>query len=304
MIFELTDSIAKEILFYMENQEGEFVFDISSKTAVPVSDLDESSDKENICSLPSWSSTDGYTVLESFTENLKSKKIQRDLETVLANGRGVFRNYKSVLKNYPAIERRFYKFKEKKMRLRLVEWYNSLRESWGLERLENDEESEDSLKSLLYEDFSFCKYIPQKDMECIQSGAQNIAKEILEDNPDELGKALADIWLKRFTFNSPESVNGFVCRTLSDDFAGCILFSECLSGTKKTAALSVCFVNQNYRGLGIAKELFSLCVSYLKTREIQWFIIADSAIPQALEPLLLEQFGFKKIGVCFVANLF
>ena len=75
MIFELTDSLAKEILFYMENQEGEFVFDVSSKTVLPISAVDESSDEENICSLPSWSSKDGFILLERFTDGVRSKKI-------------------------------------------------------------------------------------------------------------------------------------------------------------------------------------------------------------------------------------
>lgn len=300
MIFELNDSIAKEILFYMENQEEEFVFDIGSKKVIPLFDLNESSAEENICSLPSWNSEDGFTLLEKFAENLKSKKVQRELKNVLANGRGVFRNFKTVLKTYPEIERRFYKFKEREMRLRLIEWYNALRESWGLEKLE---ENHDESEILLYEDFSFQPYNSQTDKNCIEQGASAIADEILEDNPDELGKALAEIWLKRFNFYSSESVNGFVCRTLSEDFAGCLIFSECLSCTKRAVTLSVCFVDQNYRGLGIAKELFSKSFSTLKAQGIQWFIIADSAIPQVLEPLMINQFGFKKIGTSFVKNL-
>lgn len=301
MIFELTDSIAKEILFYMENQEDEFVFDALSKKVLPISQADELSDEENICSLPSWSSKDGFTLLEHFTDSLKSKKIRSELKNVLINGRGVFRNFKIVLKKYPEIERRFYRFKEKEMRVRLMEWYNALRETWGLEKLEDEiDESE----NLLYEDFAFHKYNMLRDRGCIASGASAIADEILEDNPDELGKALAEIWLKHTDSFGSESVNGFVCRTLSDEFAGCLLFSECLSSTKKAVALAACFVAQNYRGLGIAKELFSICFSDLKIRGVQWFIIADSAIPQAIEPLLINHFGFKKTGACFVATLF
>ncbi|MBQ3671014.1 MAG: hypothetical protein II921_05995 [Treponema sp.] len=301
MIFELTDSLAKEILFYMENQEGEFVFDVSSKTVLPISAVDESADEENICSLPSWSSKDGFILLERFTDGVRSKKIQTELKAVLANGRGVFRNFKIVLKNYPEIERRFYKFKEKEMHLRLMEWYNALRESWGLEKLEEDSEESENL---LYEDFTFHAYNPERDKDCVALGASAIADEILEDNPDELGASLARIWLGRFDFFRSEGVNGFVCRTLSDDFAGCLLFSECVSPTKKAVALAACFVAQNYRGLGIAKELFSVCFSELHTRGVQWFIIADSAIPQGMESLLINQFGFKKTGTCFVATLF
>lgn len=300
MIFELTDSIAKEIAFYMENQESEFVFDTVSKKVLPLSAVDESSDEENICSLPSWSSKDGFILLERFADGVRSKKLRAELKAVLANGRGVFRNFKIVLRKNPEIERRFYQFKEKEVHLRLMEWYNALREAWGLEKLA---EEADEPESLLHEDFTFRAYNPLKDGDCIARGADAVADEILEDNPGELGKALAELWRRRFGAFDAENAGGFVCRTLSDDFAGCLLFSECVSSTKKAVALAACFVAQNYRGLGIAKELFSLCFSELRIRGVQWFIIADSAIPQGMEPMLIDRFGCKNAGTCFVAPL-
>ncbi len=310
MIFELTDSISKEILFAMENQNSECFFDANKKAVIsydslekeiPLTDTEINSKVENIYSLPSWSSNDGYNLLEKFTFNLHSEKIQSELKKVLANGRGVFRNFKNVLKNYPEVYRRFEVFKKKEMQLRLMEWYNTLRESWGLEKLEQDIQSDEN-DDLLREDFIFRQFDYNQDKNQIDKDSSVIAEELNKQNPGELGQAIAQIWLRQYELWMSNSVNGFVCRTLSNEFAGCLLYSTYPSCAKETVSLSVCFVNQNYRGLGIAKELFTLCFSYLKKRGIHWFIIAGMAIPQILEPMI-SQLGFEKKGTLFVADL-
>ena len=61
-------------------------------------------------------------------------------------------------------------------------------------------------------------------------------------------------------------------------------------------------MNQNYRGLGIARELFSRGISLLKEHGIQEFIIADSALPDYLEPLV-ARCGFEKKGSVYTADL-
>ena len=62
------------------------------------------------------------------------------------------------------------------------------------------------------------------------------------------------------------------------------------------------FVPQNYRGLGIGKELLSRCIALLKNCGIQRFLLLNSIFPKFLEPLLVR-FGFEKVGSGFVLNL-
>lgn len=304
MAFELTKSVIDDIIFSMEDQNDEFAFDAENACLVPLSSLmqgeiDELGENENLYSLPNWSSDDGFNIMEEFTAQLHAKNVKDELEQVLSNGRGVFRSYKNVLKKYPHIEKRFHAFKESKMRSVVVEWYNSLRESWGLEKLNQDFEEYDEL---VQEDFEFSAYNHGKDNDCIIREAEFVAEEFKVEFKGEKGKAVAHFWLRKFDYESPSDMCGIVCRTLSGEFAGCLLFSDCKSFAKNVAALTAFFVNQNYRGLGITRELFSRGFSYLKELGIHEFIIADSAIPDYLASLM-TRCGFEKKGAFYTADL-
>lgn len=291
----------------MENQNSLFVFDAEKNQVVPVDSeivAEDFVEKQKGYVLPSWDSDDGFNLLEEFAKTVPDSKIRAELSQILSNGRGVFKNFKIALKKYPAVERRFRTFKEKKMRSVVLDWYNSLRENWGLEAInpKNFEESDDLLKV----DFQFGEFNPKEDKDCVAKEAGEIAKEIEAFYPEEVGLAIAHIWLRKFNDLISDSC-GFVCRTTSDDFAGCLLFSLEKSSKNKNknqnaAFLTACFVNQNFRCLGIAQELFFNCISGLKKRGIRWFIIAEIQIPEFMKPLL-TRCGFEKVGSVYLANL-
>ncbi len=304
MVFELTESLIDDIIFSMEDQNSEFVFDSKSASLVPldcllVSEQDELGENENIYPLPEWTSDKGFEIMERFAENVRVPKVREELQRVLANGRGVFRNFKNVLKEYPHIEKRFHNFKKSEMRAVVVEWYNSLRESWGLEKLNQDFEE---YNELIQEDFEFHPYNHQKDNDCVVSEANKVAEEIKAVFGGNMAKAIAHFWLRKFNYESPADIDGIICRTLSEEFAGCLLFSKCESFAKNVVALTAVFVNQNYRGLGITRELFSRGISYLMRCGIQSLIIVDSVIPDYLEPLL-ARCGFEKKGSAYMLEL-
>ena len=307
MMFELTDSIVTEILFAMDNQQETFLLDTESLKIVQADCA--LCDSENLEALPQWTSSDGYNLLESFVATIRGSRACDELRCVLAEGRGVFKNFKNALKKYPYIERRFNFYKHKQMCLRVIEWYNALREARGLEKLEQNIEECDNL---LEEDFQFRPY-SQSDFDCAQDGARAIADEIKEQFPNGLGDALSAIWLNRceraLLNQKSGGGNGFVCRSLSDDFAGCLLFDDLsLSSSLKSdlcgaVSLTALFVNRDYRGLGIAGELLSRSVSELRKRGIRFFIIADSVIPERLKAVLTRT-GFESSLFAFVNDLF
>ena len=108
MQFELTKSLVESIIFSMEDQNGEFAFDASSGRVISLdslmqSELDEMSEQDSLYSLPHWSSNDGFEIMEDFAESVRVPKVRAELEQVLSNGRGVFRNFKNVLSRYPQI---------------------------------------------------------------------------------------------------------------------------------------------------------------------------------------------------------
>ena len=305
MTFELTKSLIEDIIFSMEDQDGEFALDASQGCVISLdsmlqSEIEELDENDSLYSLPLWTSNDGFEIMEDFAESVRIPKVRSELEQVLSNGRGVFRNYKNLLNKYPHIEKQFHTFKEKKMRAVVLDWYNSLRESWGLEKLNQDFDDYDDL---IQQDFEFIPYNQTKDYDCILAEAKKIAEEIKEDFTGEAAKAIAHFWLRRFELESGDSKQlpflGIVARTTAEDFAGLLLFSDCSSFAKKVVALTAIFVNQNFRGLGIARELFSRSISYLKSSGIQSIIIADSALPDFLESLI-ARCGFEKKGSFYV----
>ena len=274
MVFDLTDSLAEAVLFAMENQEHDFVLDAAS--GMVISADEKSADEETVYTLPDWDSHDGYELLESFVSGLHAPQAKADLRNVLIAGRGVFRNFKNVIRQYPEVERKWHFYKAKQMRLRLMEWYNALRESWGLEALSDEIEEFDDL---IEEDFVFRAYNPAQDKDCVALGADAVFTEFEKSAEGELGQAFAAMWRDSFAQGRDES--GFVCRTLSDDFAGCLLISPFPSCATKTVQVTALFVNQNYRGLGIARALLLFCMTHVRERGIRWIII--TRIPQILE---------------------
>lgn len=350
MTFGITDKIVDDIIFAMENQNSLFVFDAEKNQVAAIDSeivADDLVEQEKGYVLPVWEPEDGFKLLEDFTGTLQNAKIRAELRQILSNGRGVFKNFKNALKRYPSLERCFHTFKTKKMRSVVYDWYNSLRENWGLESFSFSQNQEDS-NDLLRQDFQFSEYNPKEDAGCIVKAAGEIAEEIKDFYPEKVGLAIGQHWLRKFNDLIPDSC-GFVCRTTSDDFAGCLLFSlpeskdsescdlkskysescdlksldsksldsksvdskskdlksldlKSSENQNEAAFFTACFVNQNYRCMGIAAELFFSCVSLLKERGIHWFIIAETSVPEFLEPLL-NRCGFEKSGSVYLAHL-
>ncbi len=299
MTFELTDKLSDSIIFSMEDQTVAHVVDAQSGIVVEKTDGIEEDD-DRYYGLPEWTSKDGYCLLEDFASGLHQPIVKGKLRQVLVSGRGVFRNYKNVLKEYPEIERKWHLFKDYRMRSRLMEWYNNLRILWGLEALEISETEE--LSDLVQDDFSFCSFNAEEDSEDIFSGLEAVTDECKSQFAGEVGDSIAAIWLRDSQYYDMADKMGFVCRTQSEDFTGCALFSYCPSTAKKTVALTDFFVLQDFRGLGIGKELFTKGLSLLKEQGVQWVIVSNIIIPKSVESML-NSFGFEKFGSGFVVDL-
>ena len=136
MTFALTPELAESIISAMENQNDSFVVDAATGSLLYEDADGIRADDTNYYSLPEWSSADGFNLRESFTSKIYSPIVQEELQDILHSGRGVFKNFKNALKKYPEIDKRWHIYKHKIMSARINEWYNSLREIWGLEKLD------------------------------------------------------------------------------------------------------------------------------------------------------------------------
>ncbi|MCL2721922.1 MAG: GNAT family N-acetyltransferase [Treponema sp.] len=159
MKFELDNILTDEIVFFMENQDGNFLFDLQELHVVDIHKnnyINETdfSDEQRFVTLPSWDSNDGFRLMEKFTSNLKNPVIRQELSDALDRNKGVFRAFRDILRQYPETEKYWFSFKEQEMKSEVVNWYNALREEWGLEPI--GFEPEDN-SSLVLEDFIFKK---------------------------------------------------------------------------------------------------------------------------------------------------
>ncbi|MCR5623064.1 MAG: UPF0158 family protein [Treponema sp.] len=310
MTFELGDSLMDVILYSMENQDARLVVDAQEGSVLPVSGdggpslvaVDED-DGDRYYRLPDWTSNDGFELLRDFTNGLHSPLAREDLKRALNGGRGVFRRFKDAIKFYPEVERKFFVFKENRMKARVVEWYNGLRESWGMEKLEfSGSDALEETEELVLNDFIFREYDSSKDGNDIGRCSDFVAEEYERQFSLDLGKAVAELWRNLSGARGQGEKFGYVCRSYADEFTGCLLFSFCPSTTRTVASLTDFFVLQDYRGLGIGGGLLSKCLPMLKKRGIQWVLISNTIIPGFMESLL-ERLGFDRLGSGYLADL-
>jgi len=157
MRFELNEILTNEILFYMENQDGEFfldtkeliIIDIYNKTGDEEPDL---IDDDRYISIPHWEPKDGYRLMGKFAAGLKNPVVRHELDEALNRSKGVFKAYKTALEQYPKTEKLWFKYKERQMKNEVISWYNALREEWGLKPIGAEPED---YSSLILEDFIF-----------------------------------------------------------------------------------------------------------------------------------------------------
>mgnify|MGYP002514675853 FL=1 len=297
MSFELTDKLTNQIIEALENQEQEFVVDAENSTLVCKESV--SSDNANYYSLPQWNSTEGFNLRQEFVSNLHAPLVREELQKILHSGRGVFKNFKLTLKQYPEVEKLWNNYKYKFMINFINDWYNELREIWGLEKLDNEPED---IEDLVQDDFIFQKYNSKLDAELI---LHNVCADYTNNDNDysvQINKAIIELWERQFLYGNSYEQIGFICRTLSNEFAGCITVAPVSEKTTNIVTITSYFVPENLRGLGIGTKLLSMCLSELKSLKKEWILLTHTIVPDSLQPLLLRS-GFEKIGSGFIAKI-
>ena len=297
MQFELTDLLIDDIISAMENQDVEYAVDAEEGQLV-ISDSDgHVPDDERYYILPEWGPSDGFELREDFVNNLHSPLAHEELQDAMHSGRGVFKNFRNVLKNYPEVDKRWHIYKHRFMSARINEWYNSLREIWGLEKLDQLPESDDTL---VHDDFSFNVYDSAADKKTI---LLNITADSCEDEtlPLEVNRAFYELWRTQFEGAFDNQI-GYICSSLSDDFAGCITASPFLENQEKIVMITSLFVPEQFRGLGIGTELIHMCISSLRDYGKEWVLIPNTIAPDILQPLLTRT-GFRRINSGYILSL-
>lgn len=298
MKFELTVTLSNEIATALENQDAKFLVDAESGSLVQ-NDGKIKSDNVQYYELPEWKSSNGFKLREDFVTALNAPIAKEELQEVLHSGRGVFKNFRLLLKKYPEVEKKWFLYKNQVMGLYINNWYNELREIWGLEKLDYIPESDEYL---IHDDFTFVDYDSDVDNENIvqQLNAYFLGEE--QNLPEELRIAFFEIWKQGFISAESNGQTGLICRSLSDDFAGIVTASPVTGKQDDIMMLTTLFVPVNFRGLGIGTELLSMYLSKLKECGKKWILLPNTIATDIIRPLLIST-GFKKVGSVYAALL-
>jgi len=293
MQFELTEALIDDILFSMEDQNGEFLLDTVEGVViggVDGLDVDEEEgdgeDSSRYIDLPEWDSASGYRLMERFAAGFRNPLVRKELTSALDRGRGVFRAFKDVLGRYPETEKLWFAYKEQEMKRHILRWYNGLRQEWGLEKLGTEPEE---TGDLVLEDFSFRPFLKE---DLAQAG--ELHRYCLEEYRETLAEtgagSLAGILVREaeswHSFSdSPET--GLVAESGGGEFAGYI------TGIVKDSSLYIqnLEVKAEFRGLGIGEALLGRFLDSLDPKEVsQVFLDLPSWAESFSRVLLRESF--------------
>ena len=297
MEFELTSELTSEIVFSMENQKERFLLDSSVPGLVKSCDVLDS-DPDRFYSLPVWDSLCGFRLMENFVLSVKNAVIQEKLRAVLKSGHGVFRNFKNVLKEYPEMERLWFSFKEHEMNRVILDWYNSLREIWGLEQLDAEpEENED----LVFDDFCF-RTAEKEDLEIAQKCEMEVLNELKKNLEPELAKFLQALNAQNKKLSENEKQTSLVCETAFGDFAAFASFAPSFALSKNSVLLCSLFVLPRYRGLGLGKTLLQQCINAVKKQKKKFLFVPCATFPDFFAKTL-PLMGFTKLAGIYFLDL-
>jgi len=280
MRFDLDNALTDEILFYMENQDGDFLLDTKEAIVVDIHNNDyedkpDFNDDERFISLPEWSSNDGYRLMENFAVKLKNPIVRQELSAALNRNKGVFRSFRNVLEQYPETEKMWFNFKEQKMKDEILAWYNSMREEWGLEPL--GVEPEDN-SSLVLEDFIFRE---GKDSDIENAAA--LHKICIEEKKDDPSFA---VYEKMNPFVFPGDVC-FTAESASGEFSG---FICAVKNTPSHLQIRLLEIKPEFRGLGLGKALLAKLLEKTQTCGFCITIDLPAGIEYFARSLHLENF--------------
>jgi len=280
MQFELTCALIDEIMFFMEDQHGDFLLDTRAGVVLPSEDADlgDESARGRYVPLPDWGPSDGFRLMERFTAALRNAPVREELSSALDRGRGVFRAFKDTLGRYPETEKLWFAYKEGEMKREVVSWYNALRELWGLELI--GEEPED-IAGLAQEDFRLREATAEDAAQ-----AEELREACAEEYRGADGRGtIADVLAGMGEWVFPGDVS-FVAETAGGDFAGYVSATRSRDNCLRVCAVEV---RAEYRGLGLGKSLVARLLEHANSEKTSRVVVDLPAGREYFSRVLLRE---------------
>jgi len=252
----LTQELLDDIIFGMENQDNESVLDLQSGEVVSPDELDDEEEEadedegERYVDLPSWSSNDGFRLMEKFVTRIRNPYYQKRLSDILRGGHGVFRGFKDVLSEQPLLLENWYGFKRHEMEKVITKWYRDEQGSIALDELDG-ESPDEGLGDLLLEDFSL-------SFSDDASVGESLRKQLLDDIPGnvrpqiEMNLSLAHPQRYLYASGPDEAVCALLVFAVSDSTASVLFYG----------------VESKWRGMGLFRLLFDTLARQLAREKV------------------------------------
>ncbi|HDQ14646.1 MAG TPA: N-acetyltransferase [Sediminispirochaeta sp.] len=302
---ELSDEVVDQIIFGMENQEKHFLFDIVEGELVEFdtewySGRDvrhrDQYDSRRFVDLPEWRPVDGFHLMERFVAQSKNPVYRQELRDALNGGRGVFRRFKDVLKQHQVLERQWYQFKEREMRIIVRKWFAAIGEALDLDQLgEEPEETEE----LVLSDFVLHHGFGNWRQRIEEAAGWALESSLEGDHP-----AVKEYFLtkERDSGMDDEGVRIFHAETPAENFAGCIVTNLTQLETSRVLEIRFVYVEPEFRGLGLARLFFDSIEDLARREEVDVVLFQLLGTALFLQAELAER-GFKECGRRFALAL-
>jgi GNAT superfamily N-acetyltransferase len=296
---QLSDEFIYQLIFCMEDQANTYLLDLSDGNLVPEEDIEEVDDDEDrFMDIPHWGPADGFQVMDKFVASLRNPIYRQRLHDALTLGRGVFRQFKNILKQEPAVERLWYYYKEREIKRVIYKWYE---QSTEVLHLKSIGEPEENLEDLILSDF-----VITYDQDKWREHVNQLGENRLRTEFSSLGYPVSEIVAReyeRIWDDYDESHLMVFIESPAGEFAGFI------GARPVTADDSVLiydvrhiYVEPQYRGLGIFKLLSDTLCEKAYEMGAERVLMQLSGKASVLSHTLSDR-GFTLIGQRYALDL-
>ncbi len=275
MIKQLTPELTDQIIYGMENQQEYFFLDLESGSVTAESAEDPGETVKEKERIPRWTPADGFQLMERFVDSLRNPVYRDRLREALGAGKGVFRNFKNIVKERDEIQHLWFQFKEKEMRSRVRKWFEQVCEARGLAVIGFEGDEPEETDDLVFSDFRVEEVsVRPDDLEVYD---RKVLSEALDDTPADFVHLQ---YLLRRSFSEANAGRMKVLHLVAPDgtAAGIVWGADSLLPGDISGALTtgsgVCFLLQlyiepEYRGLGMSKILLQAWIEEARKRGME-----------------------------------
>jgi GNAT superfamily N-acetyltransferase len=307
MNFELTPELTDQIIFGMENQNEFFYLNLQKGTVEAEKQVDPQSktDETLYVLIPRWNSADGFHLMEKFVDSLRNPVYRERLRAALAGGKGVFRNFKNILKEREDIQRLWFQFKEREMRSRVREWHEELCEAWGFQQLGPEPEE---TEELVLSDF-IIETAPDSLLGELEEWDFRAFEEACAGNPPDLTHLF---YLARRSLTEGDGSKVVLrAATPAGETAGLIWGIDAWLSERVAAVfadspgvsfLLQIYVTPEFRGLGLGRLLLETYIRNAYRREMKRVVMDLWGGKQSMGRIL-DEYGFRSCRSSFQLDL-